>query len=300
MVKMRFVIFIFFILVGISLISSGCLKEYNEIIITNTDVMSVSQESGTELRITPYIRNDQNTDSRALSVKVNIRDPSTNLIVTSKDTDLGYIKSNSQSHNTVSLFVTDPGEYEIEIQLYEGGTAVDNYHTHVTVKAELDVEQPSDVMLTDMTITVKQFVDGVTKVAVDVSPGIVNQGGDSEPLTMTVIANVDPHTRYTESDELGIVEGSNRVRGNVRMILPKNTEYTFTVKVAENGRTVFTGNTVEKIKLNEIRFNTPVTYELVEEGIPPVATKSPGFHGLIAISGILLVYGIISRTKNRR
>jgi len=300
MVKMRFVIFIFFILVGVSLISSGCLKEYNEIIITNADVMSVSQESGTELRITPYIRNDQNTDSGALSVKVNIRDPSTNLIVTSRDADMGYVKSNSQVLNTVSLLVTDPGEYEIEIQLYEGGKVVDNYHTHVTVKTEPDVEQPSDVMLTDMTITVKQFVDGVTKVAVDVSPGIVNQGGDSEPLTMTIIANVDPYTRYTESDELGIVEGSNRVRGNVRMILPKNTEYTFTVKVVENGRTVFTGNTIEEIKLNEIRFNTPVTYELVEEGIPPVETQSPGFHGLIAISGILLVYGIISRTKNRR
>ncbi|MDL5503203.1 MAG: hypothetical protein QSU88_08300, partial [Candidatus Methanoperedens sp.] len=55
--------------------------------------------------------------------------------------------------------------------------------------------------------------------------------------------------------------------------IPRNKEYSFSVKVLENGRTVAQANLADKIKLNTLKYNEPVTNILVEEGKPkPVAT----------------------------
>jgi len=151
-------------------------------------------------------------------------------------------------------------------------------------------------MLTDMTLDAKQYVDKASNVVLDISPGIYNQGGDSEPLTMEVTASVDPYKHYIESDDLGIVKGSNHIRGKVSMILPKNSKYSFTVVVKENGNTVYTGIVDEEIELDQIKINTPMVYKLIKEGTPPVE-EEPGFHGLIALISILLIYIIIRRTK---
>jgi hypothetical protein len=239
---------IYCIFVGSLLILSGCLQENNEIYISDVDVMSGSKDGETELKIISYIRNNQNTDSGALYIEVKVIDVSSNLVATIEDVDVGYIKKNSQTHNTVSL------------------------------------------------IDVKQYVDGASNVVLDISPGIYNQGGDSEPLTMEVTAIVDPYKHYIESDDLGIVKGSNHIRGKVSMILPKNSKYSFTVVVKENGNTVYTGIVDEEIELNQVKINTSMVYKLIKEGTPPVEAE-PGFHGLIALISILLIYIIIRRTK---
>jgi hypothetical protein len=292
------------IFIFICLIFSGCLREYDEIYITDMDIMSVPKDTGTELAITSYVQNNQNTDSGSLTLKVTVEDPSTNLNVAEKQTDIGYIKSKSQSHYSLSLIVPEPGEYFIEVELLENGNVISSNGEFITVKAGKDAKEPADILLTDMNLVIKQYVDGVSKVVVDVSPGIYNQGGDSGPLTMEVRAMVDPYSVYTESDEMGIIQGSNRVRGNVQFILPKNSEYTFSINIEENGRTVVSGNVDETIRLNEITFNTPMTYSIVEEGKPPVPTaaptKTPGFNGLTAILCLLLVFSIIVMIRNKR
>lgn len=293
---------IIFLLVFISLIFSGCLQEYNEIHITDVDILSVPKDTATELTITTYIQNNQNTDSGSLSLRVTVEDPSINLNVAEMETDIGYIKSNSQSHHSVSLTVLEPGEYFIDVALLQNGNILSNYGDFIIVKARTDVKEPAKIQLTDMNLVIKQYVDGVSKVVVDVSPGIHNQGGDSEPLTMVVKAMVDPYTVYTESDELGIIEGSARVRGDVRFILPKNSEYTFSVDIEEKGSTIVSGNVDEIIKLNEIYFNTPMTYKIIEEGMPPVHTPEPepGFSGIVALLGLLIMFSIMVRTQNKR
>jgi len=293
----RFLFLIF--IIGI-LAVSGCLREYNDIYITNVDVR---QEGGTGLTVTPFIQNNQNKDTGVLSIRVKIKDPSTNLIVAEKDADIGYIKSKSQAFNSVSLTVPRPGEYEIEVQVFEKDRTVAQYYTpSVRVAATPEPGQPPDIKLTDMKLVIKQFVNGASSAVVDVSPGIYNQGGDSGPLIMEVTARESPYKAHTESDELGIVRAMKRVRGHVRLVLPRNREYTFTITVSETGRTVVIGNVNEKIKLDEIKYNNPVTYALVEEGKPPAEAKpkEPGFEGVPVVTGILLVYWISRLKKKRR
>jgi hypothetical protein len=287
---------IYCIFIGSLLILSGCLQENNKIYLSDVDVMSGSKDDEIELKVISYIRNDQNTESEALSIEVKAIYLSSNLVVTIEDVDIGYIKKNSQIHNTVSLIIPNTGKYEIEVLLLENGMVLDEYHTNVEVQEKLNAGQPADIVLTDMTLDVKQYVDRASNVVVDISPGIYNQGGDSEPLTMEVTASVDPYKHYIESDDLGIVKGSNHIRGNVRMILPKNSKYSFTVVVKENGNTVYTGIVDEEIELKQIKINTPLVYKIIKEGTPPVE-EEPGFHGLIALISILLIYIIIRRTK---
>ena len=302
---MRYMKFSILILVFIfiCLIFSGCLKEYDDIHITDMDIMSVPKDTGAELTITSYVQNNQNTDSGSLSLKVTVEDPSTNLNVAEKVTGIGYIKSKSQSHYSVSLNVLEPGEYLIEVELLENGNVLSSNGEFITVKTRNDAEEPADILITNMNLVIKQYVDGVSKVVVDVSPGIYNQGGDSGHLTMEVRAMVDPYSVYTESDDMGMIRGSGRVRGNVQFILPKNSEYTFSVNIEENGRSVVSGNVDETIRLNEIMFNTPMTYSIVEEGKPPtptpVQTDTPGFYGLTAILCLLLVFCIIAMSRNK-
>ena len=297
---MRPIKFIILFAILSSLIFSGCLKEYSEIYITDVDVMSVQQNDGIKLTITPYIQNNQNTDSSALSIKVKIRETSTNLIAAENEMDIGYIKSKSQIYESMSLLVHNPGEYDVEVQLFEDGTSLSQYSTPVTVISTPGPGQPADIKLTDMTIEIKQFVDRMSNVVVDVSPGIYNQGGDSEPLTLHVTARIDQYKAYNGNDELGIVQGSNSVRGNVRLVLPKNSEYTFSANVIENGKTVASGDISENILIKDMKLNTPVTHIFVEKGKPPSATKQPGFQGMITLISILLVFSFINRTRNER
>lgn len=303
-------LFLFFIGISLILISfSGCsempedlFKEYEEIFIQDIDVMSTPQGEGSLLTVTPYIRNDQSYDSSMLSIKVKVIDQSTQLIVAEKDLDMGYVKVKSLAYNSASLQVSEPGEYMIEIHLFEDDRLLDARNTFVTVKEKPPASQPANIKITDMNFIVTQFVNLDTEAVVDISPGIYNEGGDSKSLNMVVIARVDPYKAYTESDELGILKGSSRVRGNVRFILPRNAEYTFTVVVEENGQEVVTSETLEPIKLDEIyRTNILKTYPLVEKGMPVIESEvpedeaTPGFQSLMAFAAVLLVYGIINR-----
>ena len=295
---------LFFILVLSSIIFSGCIREYNEIVITSVDVMSSQQEEGTKLTITPYVQNNLNADTGVLTLIIKIREPSTNLIVAEKESDMGYIKSKSSAYNMVSLTVADPGEYGVEVQVLEGGKLVAQNYVPVTVKPKPGPGQPSDIRLTDMNLVITKIYSDGTGALVDVSPGIFNQGGDSRPLTIEVTARIDPYTAHTKSDDIGIIKGSESRRAKVTFDIPRNKEYSFTVSVVESGKTVTGAKVNEKIKLNEVKYNTPMTYALAEEGKPvaaPATTKKePGFEAAIALAGILLVFSLIVRMRNIR
>ncbi len=291
--------FLFLIFILGILIFSGCLKEYNNVVITSVDVMSSPQADGTKLTITPYVLNNQDADTGILTLQVKVREPSTNLIVAEKNSDIGYIKSKSSYSNSVSLTVSDPGEYGIDVEVLEGAKIMAQYYTPVNVKSTPGPGQPADIKLTDMNLVITKFVNDATSAVVEISPGIYNQGGDSQPLTVEVIAQVDPYTAYTQSDELGVVKSTNRVRGKVSFVLPRNKEYSFSVKVIEDGKTLVRGNVNEKVKLNNVKFNTPMTYVIIEEGKPIATPREPGFELATALIGTLLVYSIRMRNKGR-
>lgn len=299
--------FLFFIFILGSLIFSGCLREYENVEITSVDVMSSQQDDGTKLTITPYIQNNQNTDTKTLTLKVKIREPGSNLIIAEKDSDIGYIKGKSSSSSSISLTVLNPGEYGVEVQLFEGGTIIAQNYVMVTVKPKPGPGQPAIIKLTDMNLVITKIYNA-TGALVDVSPGIYNDGGDSKPLTMEVIARVDQYTAYARTDDIGIIKGLNSARGKVSFDIPRNREYTFTVNVIESGKTIVSGKVNEIIKLSEIKLNTPMTFVIVEEGKPiPVATamatkapgapKQPGFEVAFALISIFMIY--IIRTKIR-
>jgi hypothetical protein len=293
--------FLFFILILSSIIVSGCLREYNDVVITSVDVMSSQQEDGTELTVTPYVQNNLNTDTGSLTLRIKIKEPSTNLIVAEKDSDIGYLKSKSSSYSSISLAVADPGEYGVEVQVLEGGKLLAQNYAPVTVKPKPGAGQPSDIKLIDMNLIVTKIYSDGSAALVDVSPGIYNQGGDSQPLTIEVTARADPYTADTKKDEIGIVRGLERRRARVTFDIPRNRDYIFTVSVIESGRTITSASVNDKIKLNQVKYNAPVTYVLVEEGKPVAAAtaakKEPGFQVMIALAGILLIYGLIGRIK---
>jgi len=296
-------------LISISLVwilSSGCFegpgdvfREYSEVIIQDVDVMSTPKAVGTLLTVTPYIRNNQDTDSSMLSVKVKIIDQETQLIVAEKNIDMGYIKAQSLAYNSVSLEVENSGNYDVEVQLFEDSQLIGSESRAITIKEKLSADQPVDILLTDMNLLITQFTDRDTKAVVDISPAIYNQGGDSRALTMVVTASANPYTIYTESDELGIVEGSSRLRGNMRFVLPRKAEYTFLVTVEENGREIVSSEVTETVKMDQIERNTARNYPLVEKGTPvEVPTKekgSPGFEGLMVYAVLLLTAGLVKR-----
>lgn len=292
--------FLFLIFILGSLIFSGCLREYGNVEVASVDVMSSQQDDGIKLTVTPYIRNNLDTDTGILSVRAKVRDPSTNLIVAEKDSDIGYIKSKSQASASLSLKIPNPGDYKVEVQVLEGGKSLAQSFTPVKVRATPGPGQPAEIKLTDMTLVITKFVNDASSAVVEVSPGVYNQGGDSKPLTVEVTARVDPYTAYTQTDELSVVKSTERVRGKVSFVLPRNREYSFSVNVIESGKTLVSGKVSEKIKLNEIKFNTLVTYVIIEEG-KPVATatpKEPGFGLAVGLAGILLVYCL--RNRNGR
>ncbi|WP_440951652.1 DUF7490 domain-containing protein [Methanococcoides sp. FTZ1] len=309
---------LFLCIIAISLILtsfSGCIdtpgdlyREYDQVFIQDIDVMSTPQGEGAILTVTPYIRNDESSDSSMLSVKINVIDQSTQLIVSEKNIDMGYVKAESMAYNSASLQVMEPGEYIIEVQLFEDDRLLEERGTFVTVKEKPSDEQPARIKLTDMNLVITKFVNSDREAVVDISPGVYNEGGDSKSLNMIVTARVDPYTAYTESDELGILKGSSRVRGNVRFVLPRTEEYTFTVVVEENGQEVAISETPMPVKLDEIyKIDVINTYQLVEEGTPiveeatdeaveePSEDETPGFQILMTISAILLVAGIVNR-----
>lgn len=281
--------FLFLILIFGSLIISGCVREYNNVEITSIDVMSSPQDDGTKLIVTPYIQNNQNTDTGVLTIKVKIRDPTSNIIVAEKDSDIGYIKSKSGASNSVTLAVANPGEYGVEVQLLEsGGKIVAQGYSSVTIKSKPESGAPAEIKLTDMNLVITKIYNDAQNAIVDVSPGIYNQGGDSKPLTIEVTARVDPYTAYTKTNEIGILKGGSSIRSKVTLDVPRNKEYAFTVSVIENGQKVSGGAVAGKIKLNDIKFNTPMTYSLAEEEKPPVK-PTPGFEMALALACIVVV-----------
>ena len=295
--------FLFFILIISSITFSGCIREYENVVITSVDVTSSQQEEGTRLTVTPYVQNNLNTDTGVLTLRIKLREPSTNLIVAEKDLDIGYIKSKSYSYNGISMTVANPGEYSVEVEVFEGGKLVAQNYVSVTVKQKSGTGQASDIKLIDVNLVVTKIYSDGSGALVDVSPGIFNQGGDSMPLTIEVTARVDPYTVYTKSDDIGIIKGGESRRAKVTFDIPRNREYSFEVSAVESGKTVISAKVNEKIKLSEIKYNVPMTYSVVEEGIP-VATASasktePGFEAAFAVGGILLIY-LTVRFRNKR
>jgi len=293
--------FLFFILILSSIILSGCIREYDDVVITSVDVMSSQQEDGTKLTVTPYVQNNLNTDTGVLTLRVKIKEPSTNLIVAEKDSDIGYIKSKSSAYSSVSLTVANPGEYGVEVQLFEAGKLLAQNYASVTVRQKPGQGEPSDIKLIDMNLVVTKIYSDGSAAIVDVSPGIYNQGGDSMPLTIEVTARIDQYTAYTKSDDIGIVKGSDSIRSKVTFDIPRNREYSFSLSVAESGRTAASAKVNEKIKLNELKYNMPVTYSLVEEG-KPIATATPkkaepGFEVVITMAVLLTIYVLGRKRK---
>lgn len=291
--------FLFLILILGTITISGCLREYNDVVITSIDVMTSPTDEGTKLTITPYIQNNLNSDTGILTIKVKIEEPSTNLIISEKESDIGYIKSRSSYYNSVSLGVSDPGDYFVEVQVFESGKLLAQNSVPVTIKAKPVPGQPADIKLIDMILVITKIYGDGTGAILEVSPGLYNQGGDSKQLTIEVTARADPYNAPTESDEVGIVKSMDRRRGKVTFDLPRNREYTFSVSVSENGKTLVNAKVEDKIKLNELRYNIPMTYVLVEEGKPIPTRKEPGFEVAIAFVSILLVYSIIVRIRKR-
>ncbi len=296
-----------------SILSSGCfespggfLRDYNEVVIQDVDVMSTPKGEGTLLTVTPYIRNDQDTDSSMLSVKVKIVDQETQLIVAEKDMDMGYIKAHSLAYNSLSLEVENSGNYGVEVQLFEDRQLISSESRAVTLKANIPPDQQADILFTDMNLIITQFTDKDTKAVVDISPAIYNQGGDSKALTMVVTAKTDSYSAFTESDELGIIKGSSRLRGHVRFILPRKAEYTFSVTVEENGREIITSEVSEPIKMDQVERNIVKNYPVIERGTPVEAptkkSESPGLEGSIVCAIVLLTAGIVKRKglKNKK
>lgn len=292
--------FLFFIFILSSLIFSGCLREYNNVAINSVDVMSSQQDDGIKLTITPYIQNNLNTDSDVLTIKVKIREPATNLIIGEKDLDIGYIKSKSSSSESLILTIPSSGDYSVEVSLFEKSKFLTQYIVPVKVMPKPVPGQPPDIKLTDMNLVITKIYNDASSVLVDVSPGIYNQGGDSKQLSIEVTARVDQYTAYTKTDERGIIKSEDRVRGKVSFDLPRNREYTFTVSVYENGKKIVSGKVNERIKLNEIKWNIPMTYVLVEEGKPTTTPKEPGFEAVIALISLMVVYSIGRKISIKR
>ncbi len=296
---MRYSGLLFFIFILGSLLFSGCLRDYNSVDITSVDVMVSQQDEGTKVTVTPYIQNNQNRDTGALTVKVKIKDPSTNLIVAGKDAEIGYIKSKSQISSGVVLTVKDPGDYNIEVQVFEGGKFLSQNYAPVKIKPAPGPGQPAEIKLTDMNLKITKLYNDATVAVVEIAPGIYNEGGDSKPLTLEVTAQADQYTAYTKTDELGIVKSMSYARGKVTFDIPRNREYSFTASVIENGKTLVKGTVSEKIKINEIKYNEPRTYVFVEEGKPiakpPEKKSEPGFESATALIGLLLVYYLLIR-----
>ncbi len=135
--------------------------------------MATPQEENALLTVTPYIRNDQDTDSSMLSVKVKIIDEETHLIAAEKDADMGYVKARSLIYNAVPLggTVNPGGNYQVEVQLFrEGGEILDSGSEHITIRVDTSVDQPADILLTDMNLVITQFTDRDAKAVVDISP----------------------------------------------------------------------------------------------------------------------------------
>jgi hypothetical protein len=153
-----------------------------------------------------------------------------------------------------------------------------------------------------MNLVITKLLNDASMAVVEVSPGLYNQGGDSKPLTIEVTAQVDPYNTYVQSDSINVVKSTNRVRGKVTFTIPRNKEYSISVKVLENGREVALAKVPDKIKLNTIKYNEIMNYVFVEEGKPVAAgatatPKEPGFQGIAALMGILFVYRIINRNR---
>ncbi len=253
----KFLILIF--LLGSLVFFSGCLREYNNVEITSVDIMSSPQDDGAKLTITPYIQNNQNSDTGVLTLQVKIREPSSNLIVAEKDSDIGYIKGKSGTSGSVTMTVSNAGEYGVEVLVLEGGKTISQSYSSVLVKPKPGPGEPADIKLTDMNLVITKIYNDASSAIVDVSPGIYNQGGDSKPLTVEVTARVDAYTAYTKTDEIGIIKGSSKLRGKVTLDIPRNKGYTLSVSVIESGKKVVGGTVHDKIKLSEVKFKTPMT-----------------------------------------
>jgi hypothetical protein len=301
-------------------ISSGCInqdviEETPHPVITNVDIMSTPADEEFELKVTAYIQNPLDTNTGSLSLKVKSKDPSTNLITAENEESVGYLKAQEQSYKSISFNVTKSGEQLVVIELFEDGSLVDEFSTSVRLLSEVTEEVPN-VILTDLMIETIQATNYGEDIIFEASPGIYNQGEEADKITVVVTAIVDDYTRYTGSAIAYNLGQNQKNRATVRMTVPADESYSFSVDVIADGEITSSAETTSSIKLHDLKLETPETYTLVEssspvaEGMPTedagtddVAmdseseTDTPGFETPLFVVSILCAMGILRRRK---
>lgn len=305
--------FLFLFSIILCLFPCGCVEREDvaDLYISKVDVMSTPQGDGFKLTATVYVCNQQNMNTRALSIKVKARDPQTNLIVAEQTKDIGYLKASSQVTNTVSLTSPISGAQTIEVELFEDNIVVDEYTTNVEINSMQTETVPSDVILTDMIIEMQQVTNYGKDAVVDIYPGIFNPAGDSDAITIKVIAAVDPYTVVTGTDSIESIKAGERLRGTIRMTLPLDKKYDFNVQLIENGETIVNTKATDSVIPKEMKLKQPVTYNLIEAAAPieePTAEEpaiaekpgTPGFSGLCAAIAVAFALIFMRRKSLKR
>lgn len=293
--------FFFLLSIILFLFPSGCVEreKVTELYISNVDVMSIPQDVGSKLTVTVYVSNQQNKDTGTLSIKVKARDPQTNLVVGEQSKDIGYVKAKSQATTSVSFEVPKSGQQAIEVELFEDTVVVNEYSTYVEVIPQSDENVPSSVVLTDMVIEMQQVTNYGKDAVVDISPGLYNPGGNSDAITITVSAAVDPYTVFTGTDNIGSIKAGERMRGTTRMTLPLDKVYTFNVQLIENGEVIADEDAMDSVTLKEMKLKQPVTYDLVEATAPIEEPETPGFSALYSIIAVVFAVFLMGRRVRR-
>ncbi|SDG15524.1 hypothetical protein SAMN04488589_2294 [Methanolobus vulcani] len=312
---------LFFFFIFAFCVSSGCInqnmiEETPHPTITNVDVMSTPDGEEFELKVTAYIMNPLNTDTGSLSLKVKSKDPSTNLITSEHEESVGYLKAQEQSYKTISFNVPKSGEQLVVIELFEDGSLLDESTTHVRLASAVTEEVPN-VILTDLMIETIQATNYGEDIIFEASPGLYNQGNEANKITVVVTAIVDDYTRYTGSAIASNLENNQKTRATVRMTVPADGSYSFSVDVIVDGKVTSSAATTSSIKLHDLKLETPTTYALVASSSPveemptteateEVATDSssgqpsPGFETPVFIIAMLCAMGILKRWKKDR
>jgi hypothetical protein len=306
-----------FFFIFVFCISSGCInqnviEETPHPIITNVDVMSTPADEEFELKVTAYVMNPLNTDTGSLSLKVKTKDPSTNLITAEHEESVGYLKSQEQSYKAITFNVPKSGEQLVVIELFEDGSLVDESATHVRLVSGVTEDTPN-VILTDLMIETIQATNYGEDIIFEASPGLYNQGDEVNKITVVVTAIVDDYTRYTGSTVASNLEQNQKSRATVRMTVPAEDSYSFSVDVIVDGEVTSSAITTSSIKVHDLKLETPTKYTLVASSSPveeipteeeeeavsedTAEEESPGFETPVFVITMICAMGILKRWK---
>ncbi len=287
--KLTFFIFILILFV------SGCLKEYGSVYLESVDVDYYPKDQGSMFVITPYIHNTKDTETGQLSVRVRIKDES-GMILAEKKMDLGYIEGRGNLRSSMSLSTHTTSESMIEVVLFENGKRIDSLQSQVSPPAK---EEKPRVKFTQVTLEVSKYAKDNSKAVVKVYPAIYNQGKDVE-LEVEVAVKEGDYTVYTQSTRLGKVKAFEHVKGSLHFILPRDKLYIFTLTLKSKGESITQGWIDEEINLNKLKWNTLLSYPVMEAGKPRTEERRfkitpiprPKTSGFTMLSGIVIILAV--------